>query len=151
MFQEFLSFHLTLVISLSKMILHIKAIEGADIPKMDVAGKSDPYLKFTLSTSSQKWKTKTVNNSLTPVWNEELHLPITSSLKDELTVQLYDDDNVSKDDIISSLKFKVDDFKEGKVTDKWYNFEPAKGVKNGGKVRLVFHLDKSGKEAFKAK
>lgn len=131
------------------MELHIKAIEAADVPKMDTAGKSDPFLTFQLSTSSQKWKTKSKKNTVTPVWNEEFHLPITSSLNDELTVKLYDDDDVSKDDIISTKTFKVREFPVGKVIDQWYSFNPSK-AKNGGKVRLVFHLDKSGKEAFKA-
>ncbi|KAK8890065.1 Protein Aster-C [Tritrichomonas musculus] len=132
------------------MELHIKAIEAAEVPKMDTCGKSDPYLKFSLSTSSQTWKTKTKKNTNTPVWNEEFHLPITSNMSDELTIKLYDDDDVSKDDIISSMTFPVRNFQVGKVIDQWYSFTPAKGVKNGGKVRLVFHLDKSGKTAFKA-
>lgn len=133
------------------MELHIKAIEAADVPKMDTAGKSDPFLTFQLSTSSQKWKTKAKKNTVTPVWNEEFHLPITSSLNDELTLKLYDDDDVSKDDIISSKVFKVKDLQVGKVIDQWYTFNPSSSkVKTGGKIRLVFHLDKSGKEAFKA-
>ena len=132
------------------MELHIKAIEAAEVPKMDTAGKSDPFLTFQLSTSSQKWKTKAKKNTTTPVWNEEFHLPITSNLTDELTIKLYDDDDVSKDDIISSKSFRVKDFPVGKVIDQWYSFSPAPKVKAGGKVRLVFHLDKSGKEAFKA-
>lgn len=132
------------------MELHIKAIEAAEVPKMGTAGKSDPFLSFQLSTSSQKWKTKTKNNTTTPVWNEEFHLPITSNLSDELTVKLSDDDNVSKDDIISSKTFKVRDFTVGKVIDQWYSFTPSGKAKSGGKVRLLFHLDISGREAFKA-
>ena len=132
------------------MELHIKAIEAADVPKMDTAGKSDPFLTFQLSTSSQKWKTKSKKNTATPVLNEEFHLPITSSMNDELTIKLYDDDDVSKDDIISTKVFKVREFPVGKVVDQWYQFSPAAKVKTGGKVRLVFHLDKSGKPAFKS-
>ena len=132
------------------MELHIRAVEAAEVPKMDTCGKSDPYLKFKLSTSSQTWKTKAKKNTATPVWNEEFHLPITSNMSDELTIQLYDDDDVSKDDIISTMNVSVKSLQIGKVTDQWYTFQPAKGVKTGGKVRLVFHLDKSGKTAFKA-
>ena len=130
------------------MILHIRAVEAAEVPKMDVCGKSDPYLVFTLSTSSQKWKTKTKKNTVTPVWNEEFHLPITSNMTDELHVEMFDQDDISKDDQISTMNFKVREFPVGKVTDSWYNFQPVKGVKNGGKVRLVFHLDRSGQDAF---
>ncbi|OHS96572.1 hypothetical protein TRFO_37252 [Tritrichomonas foetus] len=70
-------------------------------------------------------------------------------MNEELTVSLYDKDDVSKDDLISTQKWKVSDFKIGKVKDAWHNFTPTKGVKVGGKVRLVFHFDKSGKEPFR--
>lgn len=132
------------------MILHIRAVEACEVPKMDVIGKSDPYLIFKVSTSSQTWKTKHKNNTDKPVWNEEFHIPITSNMSDELRVELFDKDDVSKDDIISTMNFKVKNFQVGKITDQWYNFTPAKGVKVGGKVRLVFHLDRSGKTAFVA-
>lgn len=132
------------------MELHIRAVEATEVPKMDAIGKSDPYLKFNLSTSSQEWKTKHKNNTDKPVWNEEFHLPITSSMNDQLTISLYDKDDISKDDLISTMSFNVRNFQVGKIVDQWYTFQPAKGVKNPGKVRLVFHLDKSGKPAFKA-
>ena len=93
---------------------------------------------------SKKYK----KNTDIPVWNEEFHLPITSNMGDVLHVELYDKDDVSKDDIISTMDFRVNSFPVGKVTDTWYNFNPAKGVKSGGKVRLVFHLDRSGQTPF---
>ena len=131
------------------MILHIRAVEACEVPKMDVIGLSDPYLKFELNTTSQKWKTKHVNNTKIPVWNEEFHLPITSSLRDVLNVSLWDKDDGSKDDLISTYDFKLNtDFEIGKVTDKWYQFQPAKGVKTGGKVRLIMQLNSLGKDPF---
>ena len=133
------------------MILHIRAVEACEVPKMDVIGKSDPYLLFKISTSSQTWKTKHKNNTDKPVWSEEFHIPITTNMTDELRVELFDKDDISKDDIISTYNFKVKNFPIGKVIDQWYNFSPVKGVKTGGKVRLVFHLDRSGATAFVSK
>lgn len=132
------------------MELHIKAIEASDVPNMDIAGKSDPYLKFQLSTSSQTWKTKVKKNTNKPVWNEVFDLPITSSMSDQVTISLYDKDDISKDDLISTFVLDVKSLEVGKVNDSWYDFHPAKHVKKGGKVRLVLHLDKFGNEAFKA-
>ena len=130
--------------------LHIKAIEANDIPNMDAVGKSDPFLTFTLNTTNQKWKTKVKDNTHKPAWTEEFHLPLSEDLSDELTVTLIDFDDVSKIDNISKKVFKVRDFVKGQVTDEWYDFEPFKKVKKGGKVRLVFHLDDWKKEPFKA-
>lgn len=130
------------------MILHIRAVEACDVPKMDIIGKSDPYLKFKISTSSQVWKTKVKKNTHVPVWNEEFHLPITSGMSDQLHIELFDKDDISKDDIISTQDFDVKSFPIGKIIEQWYDFSPAKGVKKGGRVRLVFHLTKSGHDAF---
>lgn len=129
------------------MELHIRAVEANGIPIMDNIGKSDPYLKFKVSSSSQTWKTKVVKNTMDPLWNQEFHIPITTNLEDELTVQCYDDD-VGKDDLISSMTFKVKEFPVGVVTDTWYTFKGAKGITNPGKIRLVFHLAKSGAKPF---
>ena len=72
-------------------------------------------------------------------------------MNDKLHIELFDKDDISKDDIISTQDFDAKSFPIGKVIDKWYNFTPAKGVKHGGKVRLVFHLDRHGQTAFIAK
>lgn len=130
------------------MILHIRAVEACDVPKMDIFSKSDPYLKFKISTSSQIWKTRVRKNTHEPVCNDEFHLPITSGISDKLYIELFDKDTISKDDIISTQEFEVKSFPEGEIIDQWYDFLPAKGVKKGGRVRLVFHLTKSGDEAF---
>lgn len=130
--------------------LHIKALEASDIPNMDGLGKSDPFLTFELNTTHQKWKTKHKDNTSKPVWNEEFHLPISADLSDELKVTLYDFDDVSKNDLISTKIFKVRDFKIGEVTNNIYDFDPAPKVKRGGKVKLVFHLDDWKKAPFVA-
>ena len=143
-FNFFWSFHFP------TMELHIKVVEAADVPKMDTAGKSDPFVQLSLSTTSQKWKTKSKNNTSTPVWNEQFTLPITTKLDDILTVELYDKDDVSKSDIISKVVIQVNKIPQGKVNDSWYTMHPEKGVKTGGKLRLVVHLTKPGAEPFKA-
>lgn len=134
------------------MILHIKAIEAKDVPKMDFIGKSDPFLKFTLNTSSQEYRTKTIKKTLAPVWHEEIHIPITSEMNDLLHISLYDEDKISKSDLISTRDFPVSDFPIGKVIEDWYDFSPnpklAKKSISGGKVRLIFHLANSGDEPF---
>ncbi|KAK8875676.1 Protein Aster-C [Tritrichomonas musculus] len=130
------------------MFLHVRAVEAKDVPIMDYFGKSDPYLYFQVSTSSQKWKTNYINDTVNPCWKEEFHIPITSDNSDKLHVELYDYDRFTRDDLISSYDFDVKDFPVGKIIDKWYDFNPAKGVKTGGSVRLMFHLAKHGWEPF---
>ena len=123
------------------MILHVKAMEATDIPSLDIIGKSDPYLLFKLNSTEKTWKTSHINNNHSPKWEEEFDIPISSNADDILTVELWDKDTLTPDDLISSLVFLIKYFPIGKVTDIWYNFNPANGVEKGGKVRLIFHLD----------
>ena len=129
------------------MELHVKAVEANGVPVMDNVGKSDPYLVLKLSTTSQTWKTKWIKNTYDPVWNQEFHLPITSGLTDELTIECWDHD-VGKDDFICSMKFTVKDLPVGVVTDQCYQFQGKKGITNPGKYRIVLHLAKSGAAPF---
>lgn len=131
------------------MILHVNAIEAAEVPRMDFGNNpSDPYLLFSLSTSNQTWKTKHINNTETPVWNQKFDIPITTELTDELTVKLFDHDVFSRDDHISTYIFKVREFPVGKVIDNWYAFKKTNEAPSGGRVRLSFHLDRPGQPAF---
>lgn len=131
------------------MILHIRALEATGVPKKDIIGLSDPYLMFELSTSSQQWKTKYIKNTKEPVWNDEFHLPITSLLNDVLHVSLWDKDDISKDDLISTIEIKVKNkFPLGKIIDEWYYMRPSKGTPEGGKIRLLVQLSRSGQEPF---
>lgn len=129
------------------MELNIKIVEAKDVPKMDAVGKSDPYVILKLSKSSQEWKTKVQKNTYTPVWNQEFKLPLTSQLDEILTVEMWDKD-VAKDDQISTVKLQVNKIPVGKVNDSWYTMHPVKGVKTGGKLRIVVHLCKPGAVAF---
>ncbi|KAK8865173.1 Protein Aster-C [Tritrichomonas musculus] len=121
-------------------MLHVKAIEATDVPKMDIIGQSDPYLVFKLSSSDKTWKTEYKNNTSTPVWNEEFHLPLSKNLDDHLTIELYDKD-FKFDDLISTIVINVNLIPAGKEFNSWYNFNPVEGVKKGGRVRLSFLVD----------
>lgn len=130
------------------MILHVRAIEADDVPKMDIIGKSDPYIIFTMSTSSQKWKTKYKNNTHKPIWNEQFAIPVTTDADDILKVTLYDYDTPKKSDTISTREFPISQFIENKIIDDWFDLQPVKGVPKGGRVRLAFHYAQPGVTPF---
>lgn len=125
------------------MILHVGAIEATDIPSMDMIGKSDPYLVFKSNKTNKKWKTKYVKNTNSPKWNENFEIPISEGKDDEITIELWDQDQFAHDDFISSLVILVKYLPFGKDTDEWYYFNAAKGVSRGGKVRLFLRIDKT--------
>lgn len=125
------------------MKLHVRVVEATDVPKMDLFGKADPYCCLTCGTTNVIQKTKVCSNTYNPVWNQEFHFDVTSQATDMLYVSMKDRDRGMSDDPISKKSIPLNTLVIGNVYDKWHDMEPYKGVKKGGRLRLVLHLASS--------
>lgn len=132
------------------MILHVKAIGAVDIPKMDIIGKADPFLVLTYNKTNQKFKTKVIRKTYSPIWDEEFHIPVERDQNSFIHAELYDWDRASSNDLISTRDFPICNFKVGVVLDEWYDFTAAKKVPKPGKVHLVFHLAAERQKPFES-
>jgi Ca2+-dependent lipid-binding protein len=54
--------------------VEIEVSRGIDLPKRDITGKSDPYIIFKFG--NEKATTGIKYQTLNPIWNERLALPI---------------------------------------------------------------------------
>jgi hypothetical protein len=126
-------------------VLHIRVIEARDIAKMDTFGKSDPYVLVQLK-GGKVFRTKVIDNTLKPVWNETFSMPIT-----DMGATLYllmKDRDVSADDEMSRLEISLTSIKPGDVLDQWFPMRPVKGVKKGGEIHLQIHIAQPGEAPF---
>ncbi|KAG2569251.1 hypothetical protein PVAP13_7NG377300 [Panicum virgatum] len=73
-------------------VLSVTVISGEDLPAMDMNGKSDPYVGLSLKKSKTKYKTRVVNESLNPVWNQTFDFVVEDGLHDMLILEVYDHD-----------------------------------------------------------
>jgi len=127
----------------SPPILSIDVIEAKDVPKMDAIGKTDSYITMKCNNSTKKYKTSVVKNSLEPTWNQHFDIRITSVENDSLILTLKDED-VAKNDVISSFSIKFSELECNKLIDKWVDFESPKDKSPCGKVHLSYVLKTNG-------
>jgi Ca2+-dependent lipid-binding protein len=128
------------------LVLHINLIEATDVPSLDIIGKSDPFCVVQLSSSPQIFRTKVVDNTKHPVWNQTFSIHTKHVESDALYVQMRDDDDSSNDDQISKTKIALSTLNPGAVTDLWVEMTPISG-KSGGKLHIQLVLLPEGKEA----
>ncbi|KFV66202.1 Cytosolic phospholipase A2 epsilon, partial [Dryobates pubescens] len=91
--------------------------------------QSDCYVSLSLPTASvQQFRTKTVQNSKNPTWNETFHFTIQSQVKNILELKVCDEDRVTEDDHLLTVFFDVSK------------------IQLGENVQLSFQLNPQGKE-----
>ncbi|KFM06364.1 Cytosolic phospholipase A2 epsilon, partial [Aptenodytes forsteri] len=91
--------------------------------------QSDCYVSLSLPTASvQHFRTKTVQNSKNPMWNETFHFTIQSQVKNILELKVCDEDNITQDDHLLTVFFDVSK------------------IQLGENIQLCFQLNPQGKE-----
>jgi hypothetical protein len=113
-----------------EVVLHFNIIRAEGIPKMDDGpmGKADPYVK--LISGKKNTQTAHISNTFEPTWNTQVQLPLLlPALADTITLQMWDYDVASPDDIIATFRMKVGDLtqqtnRDGlpKLPPRWLNF-----------------------------
>ncbi|KAM7269994.1 hypothetical protein ACFE04_029208 [Oxalis oulophora] len=99
-------------------------MEARNLPAMDMNGLSDPYVKLHLG--KHRHKTKAVKKSLNPNWGEEFCFKV-EDLKEELVINVLDEDKYFNDDFIGQVKipisqvFDEDDKSLGTI---WFPLQP---------------------------
>ncbi|KAI0499734.1 hypothetical protein KFK09_017942 [Dendrobium nobile] len=80
-------------------ILHVKVVRALNLLKMDILGKSDPYVKLSLSGERLPSKKTSVKMSnLNPEWNENFKLIVKDPQTQVLQLRLYDWEKVKSHD-----------------------------------------------------
>ncbi|NXN67758.1 PA24E phospholipase, partial [Himantopus himantopus] len=91
--------------------------------------QSDCYVSLSLPTASvQQFRTKTIQNSKNPTWNETFHFTIQSQVKNILELKVCDEDNITQDDHLLTVFFDVSK------------------IQLGENIQLSFQLNPQGKE-----
>ncbi|XWS27063.1 hypothetical protein CRYUN_Cryun26dG0084300 [Craigia yunnanensis] len=78
-------------------VLSVTVICAEDLPVVDLMGKADPYVVLKMKKSEARNKTRVVNDSLNPVWNQTFDFVVEDGLHDMLILEVWDHDTFGKD------------------------------------------------------
>merc|ERR1712173_198712 len=105
-----------------KLTLH----KARKLEKKGAFGKADPYTVLTVG--KEKFKTETVKNDQNPEWNYTIKFDLTKDTKEEITVEVFDDD-IGKDDRLGDTKIPVRQIiQQRNIVNNWI---PLKNCKSG--------------------
>ncbi|XP_077237972.1 synaptotagmin-5-like [Tasmannia lanceolata] len=114
-------------------VLSVTVISAEDLPSMHLMGKADPYVVLQMKKTETKNKTRVVNDSLNPAWNQTFDFVVEDGLHDMLILEVWDHDTFGKDYIGRCIMTLTRVIMEGEYKDTF----PLEGAKSG---RLNLHL-----------
>ncbi|KAF2968014.1 hypothetical protein GQX73_g5584 [Xylaria multiplex] len=97
------------------MRLHFKSAHG--LRNFETMGKSDPYVRVLLS-GIEKGRTVTHRNTLDPVWDEVIYVPMHSP-RDRLTLDVMDAEKMGKDRSLGLVEVFAGDYMEQEESGEW--------------------------------
>ncbi|GAB4836806.1 Synaptotagmin-4 [Ancistrocladus abbreviatus] len=114
-------------------VLSVTVICAEDLPALDFMGKSDPYVVLTLRKAGTKRKTRVLNETLNPVWNQTFDFVVEDALHELLILEVYDHDTIGKNYIGRCIMTLTRVLLEG----EFYDIFGLDGAKSG---RISLHL-----------
>lgn len=114
-------------------VLSVTVVSAENLPVMDLTGKSDPYVVVTLKKAGTKMKTRVLNETLNPVWNQTFDFVVEDALHELLIFEVYDHDTIGKNYIGRCTMTLTRVLLEG----EFYDTFPIDRTKEG---KLALHL-----------
>ncbi|CAG8554094.1 17567_t:CDS:10 [Acaulospora morrowiae] len=85
-------------------VLAVTIYGAKGLKNSEMFGTSDPYCKLTIRGGQVLAKTRVINDTLVPVWNETFYL-IINTLSETLNFEIYDSNDVTKDTSMGTAAF----------------------------------------------
>ncbi|KZV41374.1 synaptotagmin-5-like [Dorcoceras hygrometricum] len=114
-------------------VVSVTVISAQDLPATDIMGKSDPFVVLMMKKSEQRYKTRVLNDTLNPVWNQTFDFVVDNGLHELLILEVYDHDTFGKDKVGRCVMTLTRAVLEGEFTDNFL----IDGAKSGS---LNLHL-----------
>jgi len=117
--------------------IYINVVEARGLMSKDINGKSDPYVK--LSCDTWKERTKIMQETLNPKWNETFELNYdTQCLK--ILFKVMDHDRIGRDEFLGTFTVSIRGIPPNKEMNRWFRLQGTgkKDEKVTGSVYVKF-------------
>ncbi|XP_065610856.1 cytosolic phospholipase A2 epsilon-like [Cyrtonyx montezumae] len=105
--------------------LSVKIIRMRNLRKADLFSQADCYVSLFLPTASpESVRTRTIKNCKDPVWNEIFFFRIQSQVKNILELKVYDENTITKDDLLFTVLFDVAKIQLGETVRLTFQLNP---------------------------
>ena len=93
--------------------LHIH--KGRNLVKMDIIGKSDPYIVVTIN--GETFRSETVNNNLNPEFDFKCYFDVGDAT--EAKIEIWDEDYIKDSDFMGEMVLNIKPLKEKSILETW--------------------------------
>ena len=98
-------------------VVRVKLIEADGLRNTEAVGLSDPYVIVTYA-GKPRASTSVVDNSLSPMWNENHYILIhDTALRGKLKMEIFDYNNMQKDKLMGTAYFDLKTLAQAKLSD----------------------------------
>jgi len=124
-------------------IFNFKVVEARNIAAMDKGGTSDPYCRLKSSYNKQRFKTKVIDKTLAPKWDETFKFYAGHPVDAQVSLKMWDKDRWTTDDFLGEAYLDLAKYADGKTHDLWVPLtnEPKKKDAIKGEIHLVISFE----------
>lgn len=131
-------------------VLVVKVVEARNIAAMDKGGTSDPYCRLKCNFNKQRFKTKVIDRTLNPKWEETFKFFAPAQPEGQVVLKMWDKDRWTSDDFLGEIQIEIGKYADGKSHDLWFTLanEPKKREGSAkGEVHVSVTYDGLKKDA----
>ncbi|CAF1367114.1 unnamed protein product [Adineta steineri] len=121
--------------------LRVTIVEAAKLADKDKTDFNDPYVEVYID-EKKKYKTRTLENVERPIWNETFDFDIWPS-NEYVHIDVYDEDEGKKPDVIGSAKVSLDDVIRKGHYDDWVKLPGFLGFGSRGDIHIRMNFAKT--------
>ena len=133
----------------SQWEINLHLIKASNLPFADSNGLSDPYCVFSILNTKISKKSRRIDKSLNPEWDDYFSIPIQSLNSDVLRIEVIDWDKIGKHKKLCKKDFIIKDYNPGSVYHSTYTLIPFYGYWNDSTIELSFQITPPGVTPFK--